>query len=125
MRNHRPKEDLIHEVTGLRKQILDLRAGRSLSVPTRHAPDRERPLRTDAGYDSPAELQRIGGALGIFASPEEQSRVLSCAGAGTGPVRAASFRQKGGSRVCLSAQAAACLEHDAVTVAIYHPTLEQ
>ena len=77
------------------------------------------------GYDSPAELQRVGGVLGIFATPEEQSRVLGCARAGTGSVPSASFRHKNGSRLSLSALAAACLEHDAVTLVTYHRTLQE
>ena len=112
--NHRPKQDLIHEVTGLRKQIVDLKEA---MVARRRVEDALRdteallrsltdgapvglclfrrdgtPLATNGpfarmlGYDSPAEFQRIGGVLGIFASPEEQSRVLGCVMAGTGSV---------------------------------------
>jgi PAS domain-containing protein len=151
--NHRPKQDLIHEVTGLRKQIVDLKEA---MVARRRVEDAlretERLLRslTDGapvglclfrrdgtplaangpfarmlGYDSPAELQRVGGVLGIFATVEEQSRVLGSARAGTGSVASASFRHKNGSRLSLSALAAACVEHDAVTLVIYDRTLQE
>jgi PAS domain S-box-containing protein len=148
--NHRPKQDLIHEVTGLRKQILDLKeamaARRRVEDALRDAEARLRSLTDGApvglclfrrdgtpltangpfarmlGYDSPAELQRVGGVLGIFATPEEQSRVLDCVRTGTGSVPSASFRHKNGSRLSLSALAAACVEHDSVTLVIYDRT---
>ncbi len=102
--NHRPKQDLVHEVTGLRKQILDLKeamvARRRVEDALRETEARLRSLTDGApvglclfrrdgtplaantpfarmlGYDSPAELQRVGGVLGVFATPEERSRVL-------------------------------------------------
>lgn len=145
--NHRPKQDLIHEVTGLRKQIVDLKeamvARRRVEEARREAEALLRWLTDGApvglclfrrdgtplaangpfarmlGYDSPAELQSIGGVLGVFASPEEQSRVLGCAMAGTGSVPNASFRHKNGSRLLRAALASACVEHQAVTLAIY------
>ncbi|HEU5303264.1 MAG TPA: PAS domain-containing protein, partial [Gemmatimonadales bacterium] len=114
---HRPKQDLIHEVTGLRKQIVDLKdamvarrrvedALRSTEAMLRSLTDwapvglclfrrdgtpltANSPFARMLGYDSPAELQRIGSVLGIFASPEEQSRVLSPAGNGNGSLPAA------------------------------------
>ena len=144
--NHRPKQDLIHEVTGLRKQILDLKeamvARRRVEDALREAEARLRSLTDGApvglclfrrdgtpltangpfarmlGYDSPAELQRVGGVLGIFTTAEEQSRVLGCAGAGAA-VLSASFRHKNGSPLSLRALAAAGVEQDAVTLAIY------
>ena len=145
--NHRPKQDLIHEVTGLRKQILDLKEAmverRRVEDALRDAEALLRSLTDGApvglclfrcdgtpltasspfarmlGYDSPAELLRVGGVLGIFATPEEQSRVLGCARAGTGSVPSATFRHKNGSRLSLTALAAACVEHEAVTLVIY------
>ncbi|HEY8197098.1 MAG TPA: PAS domain-containing protein [Gemmatimonadales bacterium] len=150
--NHRPKQDLVHEVTGLRKQILDLKeamvARRRVEEALREAEALLRSLTDGApvglclfrrdgtplaangpfarmlGYDSPAELQRIGGVLGIFATPEEQSRVLGCAWAGSGSVPNTSFRHKSGSRVSLAALASACVEHEAVTLAIYDHSLQ-
>jgi PAS domain-containing protein len=151
--NHRPKQDLIHEVTGLRKQILDLKEAmvgrRRVEDALRESEGLLRSLTDGApvglclfrrdgtpltangpfarmlGYDSPAELQRIGGVLGIFATPEEQLRVLGRARAGTGSMPSASFRHKNGSRLCLNALAAACVEHDAVTLVISDRTLQE
>jgi PAS domain-containing protein len=150
--NHRPKQDLIHEVTGLRKQIVDLKeamvARRRVEDALRNAESLLRSLTDGApvglclfrrdgtpltangpfarmlGYDSPAELQRVGGVLGIFATPEEQSRVLGCVCTGTSSVPSASFRHKNGSRLVLSALAAAGAGHDAVTLVIYDRTLQ-
>lgn len=151
--NHRPKQDLIHEVTGLRKQILDLKeamvARRRVEDALRDAEAQLRSLTDGApvglclfgsdgtplaangrfarmlGYDTPAELQRVGGVLGVFATPEERSRVLDRVLAGAGSVPSASFRHKNGSRVSLSALGAAGVEHDAVTLAIYDRGLQE
>jgi PAS domain-containing protein len=151
--NHRPKQDLIHEVTGLRKQVVDLKeamvARRRVEEALRNAEALLRSLTDGApvglcrfrldgtpltangpfarmlGYDSPAELQRIGGVLGIFASPKEQSRVLGWVCAGTGCVPSASFRHKNGSRLSLGAMASACVEHNTVTLAIFDRTLRE
>lgn len=151
--NHRPKQDLVHEVTGLRKQILDLKeamvARRRVEDALRSAEALLRSLTDGApvglclfrrdgtlltangpfarmlGYESPSELQRVGGVLGIFATPEEQSRVLDCARAGTASVPTASYRHKNGSRLSLGALASACVEHDAVTLVVYDGTLQE
>jgi PAS domain S-box-containing protein len=142
--NHRPKQDLIHEVTGLRKQILDLKeamvARRRVEDALREAESRLRsltdgapvglclfrrdgtPLTSNApfarmlGYDSPAELQRIGSVLGVFATTEEQSRVL---GEHVGHGSGAFFRHKDGDRICLSVMAAHCPEQDTVALVTY------
>ena len=145
--NHRPKHDLVHEVTGLRKQILDLKeamvARRRVEEALREAESRLRSLTDGApvglclfrrdgtpltanvpfarmlGYDSPAELQRVGGVLGIFATPDERSRALGCEGEAPGSIPVVTFRHKNGARLCLSAMAASCTEHDSVTLVIY------
>ena len=142
--NHRPKQDLIHEVTGLRKQVLDLKeamvARRRVEEALREAESRLRLLTDGApvglclfrcdgtpliantpfarmlGYDTPAELQRVGGVLGIFATPEERDRVLGCRNAGRS---GAFFRHKDGVRICFSAAAAASRETDSVALVIY------
>jgi PAS domain S-box-containing protein len=142
--NHRPKQDLIHEVTGLRKQILDLKeamvARRRVEDALREAESRLRsltdgapvglclfrrdgtPLTSNApfarmlGYDSPAELQRIGSVLGVFATTEERSRVL---GEHVGHGSGAFFRHKDGDRICLSVMAAHCPEQDTVALVTY------
>jgi len=143
--NHRPKQDLIHEVTGLRKQIVDLReamvARRRVEDALREAESRLRSMtdgapvglclfRSDGtpltantpfarmlGYESPTELQRIGSVLGIFASADELGRVLgnSTPGHGSG----AFFRQKDGHQLCLSVLAAHCPEQNTVALVIY------
>lgn len=143
--NHRPKQDLIHEVTGLRKQILDLKeamvARRRVEDALRETESRLRSMTDGApvglclfhsdgtplaantpfarmlGYESPAELQRIGSVLGIFASAEELSRALGSSTPGHGS--GAFFRSKDGSHVCLSVLAARCQEQDTVALAIY------
>ena len=143
--NHRPKQDLIHEVTGLRKQIVDLKeamvARRRVEEALREGEARLRLLTDGApvglclfrhdgtpltantpfarmlGYDSPAELQRVGSVLGIFATVEERTRVLRCDN--TGQRSGALFRHKDGKRLCLSAMAAACPDHDSIALVIY------
>jgi PAS domain S-box-containing protein len=145
--NHRPKQDLVHEVTGLRKQIHDLKeamvARRRVEEALREAEERLRSLTDSApvglclfrrdgtpivanvtfarmlGYDTPAELQRVGGVLGIFGSPDEQSRVLGCAAPGPTAVVGALFRHKNGTRLHLSAMAARCTEQGSMAVVIY------
>src|SRR4051795_3183170 len=117
--NHRPKQELIHEVTGLRKQIVDLKEAMTarrrvedalreaealLRTLTDNAPvglclfrrdgtllTANRPFARMLGYQSPAELQRLGGVLGVFASSEEQRRMLDCS---CGGPRNAFFRHK-------------------------------
>jgi PAS domain S-box-containing protein len=146
--NHRPKQDLVHEVTGLRKQILDLKeamvARRRVEEALREAESRLRSLTDGApvglclfrrdgtpltanvpfarmlGYDSPTELQRVGGVLGIFADPEERSRVLAGAEQKAGSIQGVTFRHKNGSRLCLSAMASAGAEQDSVALVIYN-----
>ena len=143
--NHRSKQDLIHEVTGLRKQIVDLKeamvARRRVEEALREAESRLRSLTDSApvglclirrdgtpvtastpfarmlGYESPADLQHVGGVVGIFASHEERTRVLAWAASSSGA--RAFFRHKNGDRLCLEALAAPCEEQDAVSVVIY------
>jgi PAS domain-containing protein len=107
---HRPKQELIHEIAALRKQVVDLKdamtarrrvedALRGTEALLRSLSDgapvglglfrrdgtvltANRPFARMLGYDSPAELQAVGGVLGVFACLEEQARVLS-AGDGT------------------------------------------
>lgn len=96
---HRQKQDLINEVVGLRKQVSDLQdamaARRRVEDALRHSEEQlrtlidysplglglfqldgkpvavNRPLTRMLGYDSPAELVRVGGVVGVFAGPEE------------------------------------------------------
>src|SRR5687768_18139204 len=107
--DHRPKQELIHEIAGLRKQVVDLKeamtARRRVEDALRTAEEllrsladgapvglglfsldgtlltANRPFARMLGYDSPAELQALSAVFGVFASPEEQSRTLGSAGA--------------------------------------------
>jgi PAS domain-containing protein len=63
-----------------------------------------RPFAKMLGYESPAELQRVGGVLGVFARPEEQARVVFAPYCGSQRVL---FRHKNGSRSTLEVLAAA------------------
>jgi PAS domain S-box-containing protein len=145
--DHRPKQDLIHEVTGLRKQILDLKdamvARRRVEEALREAEAMLRSLTDGApvglclfrrdgtpltangpfarmlGYDSPAELQRIAGVLGVFASREEQARVLGSIRSGNGSVPAAVFRSKDGAHRLLRVMAAECPEQDSIALVVF------
>ena len=149
--DHRPKQDLIHEVTGLRKQILDLKdamvARRRVEDALRDAEAMLRsltdgapiglclfrrdgtPLTTNGpfarmlGYDSPAELQRIGGVLGVFAGREEQARVLGSIPSGSSPLPWAVFRSKDGTHRLLRVMAADCPEHDSVALVVFEGNL--
>jgi PAS domain S-box-containing protein len=146
---HRPKHELIHEIAGLRKQIIDLKeamiARRRVEDALRAAESVLRtladgapiglclfrrdgtPLRANSpfarmlGYDSPAELQRIGSVLGVFANPDEGSSVLSNRRNGDGEPCAV-FRTKDGAQRRLRVMAASCPEGDSVTVAVFDPT---
>jgi PAS domain S-box-containing protein len=122
---HRPKHELIHEITGLRKQVVDLKdamsARRRVEDALRQAetllraltdgapvglclfqPDgtvltANRPFARMLGYDSPAELQSLSAVIGVFDSPEERSRALDASGQ-SAAVRDAWFRRKDGCR---------------------------
>jgi len=143
---HRPKQDLIHEITGLRKQIVDLK---DAMVARRRVEDALRttesmlramadsvpvglclfrhdgtPLTANApfarllGYDSPAELQRIGSVLGVFASDEERTRAL-CLRNGDRTVAGALFRAKDGAGRAFGLMAANCSTEDSVALVVF------
>ncbi len=123
---HRPKQDLINEVIGLRKQIVDLReamtARRRVEDALRRSEDQlrtlvnaapvglclllpdgtplaaNRPFAQLLGYDTTAELIRVGQSLGVFGSREEQGRVLSLVERGLERVAGVVFRRKDGTR---------------------------
>jgi PAS domain-containing protein len=141
---HRPKQELVHEMTGLRKQILDLKdamtARRRVEDALRaamallhtlidNAPvglglfhrdgtllTANRPFARMLGYESPAELQRVGGALGVFASSEEQARML---GSACCAPQGALFRHKTGSHPCLEVVAAAGDDDDYAVLVVF------
>ena len=121
---HRPKQELVQEITRLRKQVTDLKeamiARRRVEDALRAAEEllrtlsdgapvglcllrqdgtvvsSNRPFARMLGYDSPAELQAVGSVLGVFASPEERSRALCLSAPGV--IVEALFRQKDGCR---------------------------
>jgi PAS domain S-box-containing protein len=123
---HRPKQDLINEVTGLRKQVADLReamtarrrvedalrqneeqlrqlvdaapVGLCLFRPNGAPVAANRPFARLLGYDSTAELLRVADTLGVFGSREEQGRVLSLVERGLERVAGVVFRRKDGTR---------------------------
>jgi hypothetical protein len=70
------------------------------------------------GYDSPAELQRIGDVLGIFAGREELERVLAMAERGDQRMAGVLFRRKDGSRQSLGVIGRSCAGADAVAIAV-------
>lgn len=143
---HRPKQELIHEITGLRKQVGDLReamtarrrvedalraAEESLRDLTDGAPiglgrfrldgtllTANRPFARMLGYDSPAELQAMSSVIGVFASPEDQGRALGPVNTEGAP-RAALLRRKDGCRRSYSVLAGESLEGQAITLAIF------
>ena len=131
-------------MTGLRKQVLDLKdamtARRRVEDALRaamallhtlidNAPvglglfhrdgtllTANRPFARMLGYESPAELQRVGGALGVFASPEEQARML---GSACCAAQGALFRHKTGSHPSLEVVTAACDDHDYAVLVVF------
>jgi PAS domain-containing protein len=123
---HRPKHELVHEITGLRKQVLDLKdamiARRRVEDALRATEGLLRTLTDGApvglclfrrdgtpltangtfarmlGYDTPAELLRIAGVLGVFANSDEKSRALKPAN-GCGALPVITFRSKSGGQL--------------------------
>jgi PAS domain-containing protein len=141
---HRSKQELVHEVTGLRKQVLDLKDAMTarrrvedalraamalLHILIDNAPaglclfrrdgtllTANRPFARMLGYETPAELQRVGGALGVFASAEEQTRLLGSVCCGP---QGALFRHKTGTHSCLEVMAAACDDPDYAVLLVF------
>lgn len=123
---HRPKQDLINEVTALRKQVADLKdamaARRRVEDALRQSEEQlraladsmpvglclfrqngsplaaNRPFAQLLGYESPAELLRVAEVLGVFGSREEEGRVLAMAEQGVERVAGVIFRRKDGTR---------------------------
>jgi PAS domain-containing protein len=144
--DHRPKQELIHEIAGLRKQVVDLKdamtARRRVEDALRSSesllrslsdgaplglclfrPDgtlliANRPFARMLGYDSPAELQAVGGVLGVFASAEEQSRMFDSLGSADRSLHEALFRRKDGCRQYHQAMVALGSE-GAVSLAVF------
>jgi len=141
---HRPKQDLINEVIGLRKQVADLREAmtarrrvedalrdseRQLRALVDAAPvglcllrrdgspvAANRPFARQLGYETAAELLRVGEALGIFGSREELARVLALVERGLERSAGVVFRRKDGVRQSLGVIGAASLDTLALAV---------
>ena len=141
---HRPKQELCDELTALRKQVADLKAEmvvrRRVEDALRQSDAQLRALADSVpaglcivrpggtvraanlpfarllGYDSSAELQRLGEVLGIVASGEELERVLAMAERGDQRMASVLFRRKDGSRLSFGVIGAPC--GDAVAIAV-------
>jgi PAS domain S-box-containing protein len=143
---HRPKQDLINEVTGLRKQIADLReamtARRRVEDALRQSEEQlrqlidaapvglclfrpngtpvaaNRPFARLLGYDSTAELLRVTDSLGVFGSREEQGRVLSLVERGLERVAGVVFRRKDGTRLALGVIGSASADPQVIVLVV-------
>ena len=143
---HRPKQDLINEVIGLRKQIADLReamtarrrvedalrlseeqlrrlvdaapVGLCLFRPDGTAVAVNRLLARLLGYDSTAELLRVGDTLGVFGSREEQGRVLAQVERGLERVASVVFRRKDGTRQAFGVIGSASADPRAIVLVV-------
>jgi PAS domain S-box-containing protein len=127
---HRPKQDLINELVGLRKQVLDLKDAmadrRRVEDSLRHSEAQlrafmdgspvglcllhgdgtatvaNRPFATMLGYDSVAELVSVGNVLGVFATREEYARMVELVAAVKRRSLEVIFRRKnGGPHPCI------------------------
>jgi PAS domain S-box-containing protein len=143
---HRPKQELITEVVGLRKQLADLReamaarrriedalrtseaqlrqlvdaapVGLCLFRPNGTPVGANRPFARLLGYESGAELVRVGDALGVFGSREEQGRVLSLAERGLERMTGVVFRRKDGTRQTLGVLGTASADPPGVVLVV-------
>ncbi len=143
---HRPKQDLINEVAGLRKQVADLRdamtARRRVEDALRQSEEQfrmlvdaapvglclfrldgtpiaaNRPFARLLGYDTTAELLRMVDALGVFGSREEQGRVLSLVERGLERVAGVVFRRKDGARQAFGVIGAVSADPPAVVLVV-------
>lgn len=143
---HRPKQELINEVLGLRKQIADLReamtARRRVEDALRESeaqlhrlldsapvglclfrPDgtplaANRPFASLLGYETVAELLRVADTLGVFGSREEQVRVLALLERGLERVAGVVVRRKDGTRQALGVIGAASADPPAITLVV-------
>ncbi|MGH7526795.1 MAG: hypothetical protein ACREMX_08825 [Gemmatimonadales bacterium] len=126
---HRSKQDLINEVTALRKQIADLEE--LLRALADNAPVElcllrpdGRPLMTNLpfvrllGYESLAELLRVAGELGLFAGREEQIRVLALAERGQERVTGVILRRSDGRRQAVGVIGSTCAVPRAIVLVV-------
>ncbi len=143
---YRSKQELCDELAGLRKQVADLKAEmvirRRVEDALRHSEEELRALGDSAptglclvraggtvrvanlpfarllGYDSAAELQRLSDTLGLFAGPDELSRVLALANGGDHRIAGVRFRRKDGSTQALEVIGTRRREGDGVALAV-------
>lgn len=143
---YRSKQELCDELAGLRKQVADLKAEmvirRRVEDALRHSEEELRALGDSAptglclvraggtvrvanlpfarllGYDSAAELQRLSDTLGLFAEPDELSRVLALANGGDHRIAGVRFRRKDGSTQALEVIGTRRREGDGVALAV-------
>lgn len=142
---HRSKQDLCAEITALRKQVSDLkeerRARQRVEDALRHGEEQLRLLadsmpgavclfRPDGvpmvantrfarllGYESSAELQRIGEVLGVFA-PDDLERVRNAVAEKPGAVPEVRLRSKDGRREAYAVIAALRQDPEGIAVLI-------
>jgi PAS domain-containing protein len=144
---HRPKQELIHEITGLRKQVSDLKdaiaARRRVEDALRDTSGLLRKLSDSApvglglfrsdgtllaanqrfacmlGYQSPGELQSLSSVLGVFATPEDRTRALEPRQPDEAPRRTL-FRCKDGCRLLQGVLAGDPIDGGAVALVIFN-----
>jgi PAS domain S-box-containing protein len=143
---HRPKQDLVNEVVGLRKQVADLKdataARRRVEDALRHSEEQLRTLvdcvpaglcllRADGaistangpfarmlGYESPAELLSVSHVLGLFASATEQARVLALCERKRERIGDVLLRRKDGGSHLAWATGAVCRVPDTIALVV-------
>jgi PAS domain S-box-containing protein len=148
---HRSKQELCDEITGLRKQVADLKAEmvirRRVEDALRYSEEQLRALGDSAptglcllkaggavrvanlpfarllGYESAAELQRLSEAFGLFDGPEELSRVLALADSPDQSMTGVRFRRKDGGSQSLGVIGTRCREGDGVAIAVLSAAL--
>lgn len=143
---HRPKQDLINELIGLRKQVVDLKGAmadrRRVEDSLRYSEAQlrtladgspvglcllrqdgivtvaNRPFATMLGYSSAAELISVGNVLGVFATSEEAARLVQAVAAASQGSREALFRDKGGGLHACRVVGTLCHNPDGMALAV-------
>jgi PAS domain S-box-containing protein len=143
---HRQKQDLINELVGLRKQVLDLKDAmadrRRVEDSLRHseaqlrafldgspvglcllrvdgtAAAANRPFAAMLGYDSVAELVSVGNVLGVFATREEYSRMVELVAALERRSLEVIFRRKNGGPRASRVVGMLCQNPDGMALAV-------
>jgi len=151
MRDHnRGKNELIDEVTGLRKQVADLKQAqlerRRIEDGLRRSEEQLRALLDAApvgvcllsdagtplvansrmagmlGYDSPQELIRLGGSIGVIADEAGRSWLKDRVGDSSAAQTSMAFRRRDGTVVALSALGEKQDAGGAVAVVVVDPS---